>query len=101
LRFDTEVTFIIEEGEPEYNPDLGRFEDAESESVTKWCHVHDLGTDELIQIYGRVDVKGLAIQHMGKPLGARTVKVGKNTYRILKARKRRNKASYLVGEVNA
>jgi len=35
LRFDTEVTFIIEEGEPEYNPDLGRFEDAESESVNE------------------------------------------------------------------
>ncbi len=99
MRYDTKVQFLKGEGEKVYDPDEGKYITTEPVTIDKPCHVHDLSTEKVVQIYGKSDVSAVSIHHQGNAVNAEKAKIKDKTYLITKTINLRNKASYIASEV--
>ena len=91
------VLFIVPSGAAYYDPDLGRTVVDPPQKIEKSCWVYSLSTRQALETFGRVDVRGIEVYHLGEVLEdatelelesgevltieARRQVVGKATYR--------------------
>lgn len=99
MRYDKLATFERSDAEREYNPEAGKYTAPEVTQIKRRCHVHDLGNERTVQIYGRADVRALVVHHLGQLIEADKVKIGDVDYHINRGRQVSGKATYIVSEV--
>lgn len=98
------VFFNVDDGEPKYNPATGKYDKPSSTQIEKNCYVYDLASSRKLELYGRMNVRGLVIYHMGSLVpDAVTVEIKtgpfKGRFYINDRRQVMQKATYVVSEV--
>ena len=97
MRYDRQATFNLRvEGEPQYDPVTGEWDDPTTLTATRMVWCYDMRLKEVLEIFGRQDVRGITLSHQGEALEADTVELDGVTYKITATRQLRNKATYVA-----
>lgn len=101
MRYDKKVLFLRSDTGETYDPVSGEYVADPETEITRFCHVHDLGLERTVQVFGRTGVGALVVHHQGSLIEADKVKVGGKEFYINQAMCLRHKASYIVSEARS
>lgn len=93
MQYGAKVDFVTD-GESVYNPDTGQVETVGGESVTRFCTIYDMTDSQAQESFGRVDVHGVLVSHLGKVEQAQRLIYKGREYTITSRRQVKRKASY-------
>ena len=100
MRYDTEVTFVVEK-DGYYNPDIGEHAEPTKEETVRYANVTDLGTERSQVLFG--DVKqGVKVIRLLRPYQKRWdyVLIREVKYQLVTSRKLRLKNTFILQEVS-
>jgi 3-polyprenyl-4-hydroxybenzoate decarboxylase len=98
MRYDKKVVVLRSDADEIYDPESGEYITAPGIEITKFCHVHDLGLERTLQVFGRTGVGALVVHHQGGLIEADKVRVSGKEFYIISATSLQHKASYIVSE---
>ena len=97
MRYDRLATFNLRvDNEPQYDPVTGEWDDPTDSTAERMVWCYDMRLKEVLEIFGRQDVRGITLSHQGEALDAETVELDGVTYKITGVRQLRNKATYVA-----
>lgn len=96
MRFYKRVKFQTVIGVGSYDPKTQKRTRGTIDTVVRYCHVHDLGRDESVAVFGTTEVEALTVIHRGFLVNAETVLIDGVEYNIVRSSYTMNRSSYTV-----